>query len=262
MSKDISLFSLVLTLLLLLIPLAFNYYLRLDIGRKTVIAASRMFLQLFLIGFFLKYIFELNLVWLNLLWLAVMLVVSTVSVVNSCSLQLKIFGCPVLLSVGFPVILVLFYFNFFIIRLGNIFDAKYLIAIGGMLLGNLLNGNIVGLNNFLNNVRKTEKKYLANLALGADKREALLADLRESIRASINPTIASMATMGLVSLPGMMTGQILGGTSPAVAVKYQMAIMIAIFVTRILSIFIALMMTLRVGFDEFDLLRKDIFRRC
>ena len=113
MSKDISLFSLVLTLLLLLIPLAFNYYLRLNIGRKTVIAASRMFLQLFLIGFFLKYIFELNLVWLNLLWLAVMLVVSTVTVVNSCSLQLKIFGCPVLLSVGFPVILVLFYFNFF-----------------------------------------------------------------------------------------------------------------------------------------------------
>ena len=164
------------------------------------------------------------------------------------------------MSIGIPVLLMLIYFNTLIVSLDNMFDAKYLIAIGGMILGNLLSGNIVGLNNFINNIKKMEKKYLAVLALGADRREALLPYIREGIQASVNPIIASIATIGLVSLPGMMTGQILGGASPVVAVKYQMAIMIAIFVTRILSIFLALFMTIRIGFDKYDMLRKDLFK--
>jgi putative ABC transport system permease protein len=123
-----------------------------------------------------------------------------------------------------------------------------------MILGNMLSGNIVGLNHFFNNIRKMEKKYLAVLALGADRNEALLPYVRESIQAAVNPTLASIATIGLVSLPGMMTGQILGGASPVVAVKYQMAIMIAIFVTRMLSIYLALLLTKRTAFDAYDLL--------
>lgn len=259
-SKDLTLLSLVLTLLLLVIPLAFNYFLSLNIGRKTAIAVIRMCIQLFLIGLFLNYIFELNNVWLNLLWILVMMIASTASVISSVNLQLKTFSIPIFMAIAIPVLFMLFYFNTFIVRLDNIFDAKYLIAIGGMLLGNLLSGTIVGLNNFLNNIKKMEKKYLSVLALGADRKEALLPYVRESIQASVNPMIASIATIGLVSLPGMMTGQILGGASPVVAVKYQMAIMIAIFVTKILSVYLTLFMTIRIGFDRFDILKKDLFK--
>ncbi|NLI91211.1 MAG: ABC transporter permease [Peptococcaceae bacterium] len=259
-SKDLSMVSLALTLVLLLIPLLFNYFLGLGIGKKSLIAVLRMCVQLFLIGYFLGYIFDLNNSWLNFLWLFVMIIVSTISIVNSCSLKFKVFLWPILISVALPVILMCLYFNRFIVRLDNIFDAKYLIAIGGMILGNMLSGNIVGLNHFFNNVRKMEKKYLAVLALGADRKEALLPHVRESILAAVNPTIASTATIGLVSLPGMMTGQILGGASPVVAVKYQMAIMIAIFITRILSIYIALYLTQQTAFDAYDVLRKEIFK--
>lgn len=259
-SKDLSTLSLILALLLLIIPLLFNYYLSLNIGKRIVIAVARMCIQLFLIGIFLSYIFELNNVWLNSLWVLVMILASTASVISSSNLQLKTFSIPIFLSISIPVAAMLLYFNTFIVRLDNIFDAKYLIAIGGMILGNLLSGNIVGLNNFLSNVKKAEKKYLSVLALGADRHEALRPYISESIKASVNPIIASIATIGLVSLPGMMTGQILGGASPAVAVKYQMAIMIAIFVTRIISIWLALIMTIRAGFDNYDILKRGLFK--
>lgn len=259
-SKDLSFFSLVLALALLIVPFTFNALFKLRLGRKSVVAIARMCGQLFLVGIFLGYIFELNSVWLNLFWLFIMLAVSSVSIVNSANLKIVNFGWPIFVSVAIPSLLMILYFNTFIVRLDNIFDAKYLIAISGMILGNMLSGNIVGINHFFNNVRKLERRYLAVLALGADKNEALLPHIRESIQAAVNPTLASIATIGLVSLPGMMTGQILGGASPAVAVKYQMAIMIAIFVTRMLSVYLALIMTIKVSFDEFDLLKKEIFR--
>ncbi|MFA6807815.1 MAG: ABC transporter permease [Eubacteriales bacterium] len=258
-SKDLGFLSLLLVIVLLTIPLMFNYLLKLNIGKKIIISVSRMCVQLFLVGIFLKYIFEFNSLWLNLAWLMFMIVISTISVINTSRLKKKIFFVPILLSVAIPVLTILFYFNKFVVRLDNIFEAKYLIAIGGMLLGNLLNGNIIGANNFINNIRKAERKYFADLMLGATKFEALLPNIRESVLASINPTLASIATVGLVSLPGMMTGQILGGASPDAAVKYQLAIMIAIFVTRILSIYFVLIMIIKIGFDDFDILKKECF---
>ena len=103
-SKDLSTLSLVLTLLLLMVPLLFNYYLSLNLGKKTIVAVARMCIQLFLIGIFLSYIFELNNAWLNSLWVLVMILASTASVVSSSDLQLKTFSIPVFLSISIPVL--------------------------------------------------------------------------------------------------------------------------------------------------------------
>jgi putative ABC transport system permease protein len=65
--------------------------------------------------------------------------------------------------------------------------------------------------------------------------------------------------MGLVALPGMMTGQILGGSSPAVAIKYQLMIMVAIFLTSSLSSFLVIMVSSLKSFDAYGRLNKDIF---
>ena len=64
--------------------------------------------------------------------------------------------------------------------------------------------------------------------------------------------------MGLVSLPGMMTGQILGGSVPVVAIKYQIVIMLGIFYTQFFSVCLVLLFSIRLGFDEFDVLRKEL----
>lgn len=257
---DISYLSLALTLLLLLIPLAISRYLRLGLARQTVISAARMALQLFLVGIFLNYIFIYNNALINIAWLFMMVCFAVLSVINSTKLNYRYFLIPSLLAFILANYSVLLYFNAVIVRIDYIFDAKYVIAIGGMLLGNSLRGNIIGIGDFYNDMRKEEKLYFYYLASGASKKEALIPFFRKSINSAIKPTIANMATMGIVSLPGMMTGQILGGSSPLVAIKYQIAIMIAIFVSSMLSICLAVLFTVRVCFDGYGVLRKEIFR--
>ncbi len=128
-----------------------------------------------------------------------------------------------------------------------------------MILGNILRGNVVALERFFHALTHREEEYIYYISLGATLQEAVTPLLRESIKAAVSPFIGTMATLGLVSLPGMMTGQILGGNSPLVAIQYQIMIMIAIFVTYTLSIFLAVRFTLNAAVDPYGRIRKKIF---
>ncbi|SNX49275.1 hypothetical protein VTH8203_02922 [Vibrio thalassae] len=118
-----------------------------------------------------------------------------------------------------------------------------------MLLGNSLSGNIVALQNFLGSLESRWSEYEASLALGAAIPLATLPFVRVALQRSLAPILATMATTGLVSLPGMMTGQILGGATPVIAIKYQLVIMIAIFVMMTISITISLNLVVRQSFN-------------
>jgi putative ABC transport system permease protein len=97
--------------------------------------------------------------------------------------------------------------------------------------------------------------------LGATRWEAVRPYFREAVKAAVNPTIASIATMGLVSLPGMMTGQILGGSDPSLAVKYQLAIMICIFTSTTLAAILNLTLSLKIAFNAFNVLKADVMTK-
>lgn len=142
-----------------------------------------------------------------------------------------------------------------------IFDARYMIAIGGMVLGNSLRSNVVGLGDFYKSIYREEQLYFYKLSLGATKYEAMLPFIKKSFTAAINPTIATMATMGIVSLPGMMTGQILGGSVPLVAIKYQIAIMVAILASTMLSMALSIFFTVKFTFSKSGVLNKTIFKK-
>jgi len=114
-----------------------------------------------------------------------------------------------------------------------------------MLLGNSLRGNIVALQNLFTAIDTRRGEYEAAIAFGASAQFATQLFVSDSMRKSMAPTLASMATTGLVTLPGMMTGQILGGASPIVAIKYQLLIMIAIFVVLSISLSLTLSLTIR-----------------
>jgi len=154
---------------------------------------------------------------------------------------------------------VVLYFNYFIVHLDFIFDARYMIAIGGMVLGNSLRSNVVGLGDFYQSLNKEEQFYFYRLSLGASRFEAMLPFAKRSFTSALNPTIATMATMGIVSLPGMMTGQILGGSVPLVAIKYQIAIMVAILASTVLSIALSILFTVNYSFNKAGVLNKSIF---
>jgi putative ABC transport system permease protein len=129
-----------------------------------------------------------------------------------------------------------------------------------MILGNCLRADIIGLNHFYQSIHKNEKSYHQSLAYGAALTEAVNPFFRDALRSAIAPTIASMATIGLVSLPGMMTGVILAGADPFTAIKYQIAIMIAIFSGTAITVFLAIRLTVANSFDAFGILHPNILR--
>jgi len=84
--------------------------------------------------------------------------------------------------------------------------------------------------------------------------------MREALGTAFNPLIASISVTGLISLPGMMTGQILGGSSPNVAIKYQIMLMLTIFVSTIISVVITIIIANRFIFDKYGNMKPGIMK--
>ncbi|WP_432404696.1 ABC transporter permease [Wukongibacter sp. M2B1] len=243
------------SLIFLIVPMVIiNCKLNLGITKKIFYAIGRMVVQLSLVGIFLQYIFGINNPFINLSYLVLMISVASFSAVKSCNLNIGRFIIPLFLAFIIPNIIILLFFNTFVIRLDNLFSAQYMITIGGMLLGNSLGGNIVCINNFYNAIRQNKNEYFYSLSLNANRIEALTPYFKNAVLSSINPTIASIETIGLVALPGMMTGQILGGAIPITAIKYQIAIMIAILIARYFSAILSIVFTAHNAFDDYDIL--------
>lgn len=259
-SPDISMNSLILCFLLLAVPLAISYRIKLHNSRATIDAVARMTIQLFMAGVFLTYVFDLNNGALNLAWVMGMVIIASYTTIRNVDLKMKKLLLPVILSFMAANLSVLLYFNEFVLDLGNLLEARYLIPIGGMILGNSLRGNIVGIGEFYEDIRRNENRYLYNLSLGAGRYEALTPYIRKCLRSALKPTLANIATAGLVFLPGMMTGQILGGASPMLAIKYQISIMIALYVSTSMSTAFCIFSTIHTTFDDYGLVRKEIYR--
>jgi putative ABC transport system permease protein len=108
------------------------------------------------------------------------------------------------------------------------YDPQYVIPLVGMILGNSLTGIALGLDRFLDHLVSRRHEVELRLAFGASRREALSEPLRVSVRTGMVPIVNAMAAAGIVSLPGMMTGQILAGSPPLQAVAYQIVVMFMI----------------------------------
>jgi len=258
-AQDLNFLSLA-SLLLFLIPIFYlNTRLKLVINKTLITSIVRMCVQLGFVGVYLEFLFKFNSPLLNSVYLLIMISIACQSIIRSCNLKFKLFFVPLFFSLLIPFVVILFFFNAVVVRIDNLFEAKYLIPIGGMLLGNSLRSIIIGLSNFYTGIQKDEKVYLYSVSLFNNRIQALKPYFLQSFSAAIAPIIASMATIGLVSLPGMMTGQILGGSIPAVAIKYQIAIMFSIFYIEYFSTMLAVIFSLKVGFNELDVLNQDIF---
>lgn len=243
-------------LIAFIIPIVIiNYKMKIVMNKHLIYALFRMTIQLVLVGFFLQYVFLLNNSWINSAYVLFMIVAAALSTVKTCGLTIKNQFLPILLGFGIPNIVMILFINQFVIGLNNIFDAQYYIPLMGMLLGNSLSGNIIGVNSFYDGLRKNERQYFYRLALSANQWEATLPWYKEAVVACLNPSIASTETVGLVFLPGMMTGQILAGAMPMTAIIYQIVIMAAILISRYFSIHLSILLTRKTAFDGYDRLK-------
>ncbi len=255
---DISWSGLAVGFVLLVIPFFVLWYYRTGLLKPAVISVIRMTVQLLLVGLYLEYIFILNNMWINLTWVLIMVIIAALTTVKRSYLYFRLYLIPVFVSLAISLIIVDVYFLGFVIKLDNLFEAIYLIPITGMLLGNCIRTNILGLSSYYNKLQKEQILYKYALANGATKKEALIPYMRNSLRTSFAPTIATMAVVGLISLPGMMTGQILGGSSPNVAIKYQIMLMITILVSSVMTVVLTIFISNRFIFDSFHNLKTKI----
>ena len=257
-TANISISGLIFGLLLILPSMLIIWRLKLGFNKKLIVAVMRMLIQLGVVALYLKYIFILDNVFVNLAYVFMMVLFAAFSGIRNSNLRMKKLLLPTFLSMLLPTLFTLIYFNAAIVQLDNIFRADVFIPIAGLMLGNILKSNIVALKTFFNTALKEEKTYLYLLAAGATKNEAARPFLKEAIRTAMAPNIATMATVGLVSLPGVMTGQILGGSDPILSVKYQIMVMVIIFSTSLLSNVLQLLFTVHQGFDKQDKLKREL----
>ena len=255
---DIALPKMALLYGLCLLPGLMLWLIGLRIHRDIGISILRMSIQLTLVGIYLKTLFNLNNPYLNGIWILMMLVVADFSILRRAGLKARYFALATFTAITLSILFSTAYLVILVIQPTHFYDARYIVPLAGMILGNCLQGNVIALERFYSSISKNEDEYVTFLTLGATRWEAVRPYFRDAIKAAINPTIASMATMGLVSLPGMMTGQILGGSEPWLAVKYQIAIMLCIFTSTTIACIINLKLSLNIAFNAFDVLKDEV----
>jgi len=257
---DIDITTLLIGFIIMIIPIAGLWYFRVPLIKDTLIGLVRMSIQLSLVALYLEYIFKWNNPWINSLWVIIMIVVGVHTSIKRIRLNFRIFWLPFLISGLTSIIIVDAFFLGFVIRLDNIFDARYFVPISGMILGNAMSHTIVGLSTYLDGINKERNLYQFLLINTNSRKAALSSFIREALRRGLNPLIATMTVMGLISLPGMMTGQILGGSSPATAIKYQIMIMLAIFAGCSINLLFSIMFANSFIFDKYQRLKSNIFK--
>ncbi|UTM59700.1 ABC transporter permease [Photobacterium sp. CCB-ST2H9] len=239
--------------LLLLLPLGVFYRWQLGLSKVAVISVLRMTLQLAVVGIYLQTLFSFQHLGLNLLWLSVMVLVAGFSICRRSGVPLGKATVAVIVGLLVSLLVVLPPMLIGLIHADPWWQAQYLIPVSGMLLGNALTANVLALERWYSSLKEKNNEYQFYLAMGAP--HPMLPFQREAVKAALTPQLASMSTLGIVALPGMMTGQILGGTEPILAVKYQIAIMIAILVAVAASVATTLSVIRRFAFDRYGQLK-------
>lgn len=216
------------TALLILITGGISSLLKLGLLKPLLWGSVRTFVQLTLVGYALTYIFIINNLWMIIAIIIIMCYIASRTAVKRTP------NVP-----NYPSVLAFFSLLASTFLVGSIvtgliigpepwYSARIVIPIFGMILGNSMNGIALSLDRLYNESRSRAAEIEAMLTFGATPWESIRSSVREAIRAGMTPTINSLMVVGLVSLPGMMTGQILGGADPQEAVRYQIVVMLMI----------------------------------
>ena len=256
----IGFWQLALAAMLIAVNLGLSLALRLGLTRSLLVASVRMSVQLLLIGLVLEWVFALD---EPLPIIGIALLMSGLAGVSAVQRTKRRFAgvyWDSLVSVLGAAFLVTGFALAGVLRVQPWYDAQYSIPLLGMVLGNVLNGISLALDRFTEGVTQRRGQVELLLSLGASRWEAAHELVSDALRVGMIPTINAMMVMGIVSLPGMMTGQILAGAAPADAVRYQIVIMFMIAAATALGTFGVVMLAFLRLFDRRHRLRSERLR--
>ena len=223
---DIGPLQLALCLVFVLLAGLTSFSYRLGLEKDLLIGTVRTFAQLFLMGFVLKFVFAVNVAWLVVVIFATM-VAAAVHIIRGRVKERSIpFVIPTFISMILTYSLVSVLVTGVIVGAKPWWTPQYFIPLAGMIVGNSMTAIAICLERLFSDLKSRHAEVEMRLGLGADYREASQDILRGAITAGMIPSINSLMSVGLVSLPGMMTGQILSGTDPLIAIRYQIVVML------------------------------------
>ncbi len=225
--------------LLLLVVLAVMKKSRISQTKLLIVASVRMTVQLVLAGLVLTYIFGNPHPVFTVLYLLAMTAFAIRRVLSKNKSLNKRFKLIVAASLAGSGLAIVVFFIMAVVGV-DIFNPQYTIPVSGMIIGNAMTGVSLGLKSFTESINGQRSRIGALLNTGAEPKRILHPFVNSALETALLPTLNSMLGLGIISLPGMMTGQILSGTPPLTAILYQISIMIAICTVVCLAVFCAL----------------------
>ena len=234
---------------LMLVNGVISLSLRLGLEGKLLLASIRMVAQLLLIGLVLEWAFASKSWEMVLLLGSVMVVVAGLAAVQRTSRRSPGLRLSSVIAAWSSSWLVLAIALAAIIPVTPWYDARYTIPLLGMILGNALSGISLGLDRFGGDLATQRGQVETLLALGATRWEAARPSIQRAIKTGMVPTLNLMSVAGIVSLPGMMTGQLMAGVDPVEAVKYQIVLLFLVAAASALGTVIAVLLTYRRLFN-------------
>ncbi|TWH46260.1 iron export ABC transporter permease subunit FetB [Sporomusa sp. KB1] len=219
--------------------------------RQILIASVRMTVQLTLMGYVLMFVFDNASWWLTAIMIVIMLAFAIFNAVkrvkNTMSTELQ---RMVAVSMVGGALVTAAFFVMVVLQVEPWFNPQYIIPITGMIVGNCMTGIALGANKLCSDMEEKRVIIENSLMLGATPAHATKEIVNDAFDSALLPTMNNMLTMGIVSIPGMMTGQILSGTFPLTAIKYQLGIMLAILGSTALTTILFVMLGYKTFFTK------------
>lgn len=237
--------------LFLILLLIMSQLLKLRRGKEFLVAAVRMTLQLVMVGYILEFVFSQRHILVTLTIMFFMQSFALVTIFSRFKGKInprmkKVVALAMFIGTSVP----LAYFMIVVIAANPWYEPRFFIPIAGMTIGNSMTGITLGTERLAQVFQTSRARIEEALMLGATPQLAVGDFLSDTFSAAIIPTINAMLGMGIIFIPGMMTGQILAGASPLDAIKYQIVIMMGILGSVALAVFLIIQLGYRTFFNE------------
>ena len=249
---SIDIAGLLVALVMVAIAAGISSLMRMGIGGTLLWSACRALLQLCAMGFIMSFVIHSGNPWFVLLLIAFMLVAAVQITLSRAKGVPKGLVGPVLLSLVITMLIMMSTVVELVIRPQPWYAPQLVVPLTGMLLGNTVSTLAVGLSRFFESMRERRDEVDTLLALGATAWEAARPSIVSSIRLGLMPTTASLASAGIVTVPGMMAGQIIAGGDPLDAAKYQFMVLASIAALTLLADGLIMTLVYRKCFTALD----------